>query len=77
MNDKQLGVLYTIMLTIWLVIILGLSHLLDAPPQEIDHAQSLCQELYGPQVESIVVDKLIKCQTVRGEILDFKHPGSS
>jgi hypothetical protein len=74
MDDKQLGVLYTVMLTIWLVAVLSLSHLLDKPMSMDDHADKLCQELYGPQTGHKWVDASLMCETVRGEVLAVKEP---
>jgi hypothetical protein len=70
MDDKQLGVLYTIMLTIWLVVILSLSYLLDdsKPMSAESYADKLCQELYGPQTGHKWVDASLMCETVRGEV---------
>ena len=73
MNDKQLGVLYTIMLTIWLVAVLGLSHLLDEPMTADDYADRLCQELYGPQTGHKWVDASLMCETVRGEVVAVRN----
>lgn len=74
MNDKQLGVLYTIMLTIWMVTVLGLSHLLDEPPMTADdYADRLCQELYGPQTGHKWVDASLMCETVRGEVVAVRN----
>jgi hypothetical protein len=76
MDDKQLGVLYTIMLTIWMVAVLGLSHLLDNPKTMTfeEHADQVCQELYGPQTGHKWVDAAIMCETVRGELLAVRKP---
>jgi hypothetical protein len=76
MDDKQLGVLYTIMLTIWMVAVLGLSHLLDNPKTMTaeDYADKLCQELYGPQTGHKWVDASLRCETVRGELLAVRKP---
>jgi hypothetical protein len=70
MNDKQLGVLYTIVLTIWLVVILSMSYLLDESKTMTseDYADKLCQELYGPQTGHKWVDASLMCETARGEI---------
>jgi hypothetical protein len=73
MNDKQLGTLYTIMLTIWLASVLGLSHYLDQPPLSADeYADRLCQELYGPQTGHKWVDASLMCETVRGEVVSVR-----
>jgi len=76
MDDKQLGVLYTIMLTIWLVVILSLSYLLDEskPVSANDYADKLCQELYGPQTGHKWVDASLMCETVRGEVMAVREP---
>jgi hypothetical protein len=74
MNDKQLGVLYTIMLTIWLVVILSLSYLLKEPSSIDNYADKLCQELYGPQTGHTWVDTSLMCKTARGEVLAVKAP---
>jgi hypothetical protein len=75
MDDKQLGVLYTIMLTIWMVAVLGLSHYLDGKPMTAeDYADKLCQELYGPQTGHKWVDASLRCETVRGEVLSVRKP---
>jgi hypothetical protein len=75
MGDKQLGILYTVMLTIWMVAILGLSHYLDNDPINTEsYLDHVCQELYGPQAGHVWIDDRAKCQTVRGEILGIRHP---
>jgi hypothetical protein len=74
MKDKQLGVIYTIMLTVWLVSVLGLSHYLDKPMSAELHADRLCQEMYGPQTGHKWVDGAMMCETVRGEILKLRKP---
>jgi Na+-transporting methylmalonyl-CoA/oxaloacetate decarboxylase gamma subunit len=73
MTDKQLGVLYTIVLTLLLTVILGMSHLLDKSMSAEDHADKLCQELYGPQVGHKWVDATLMCETVRGEVLAIRN----
>lgn len=74
MTDKQLGVLYTIMLTLLFTVILGMSHLLDKPMSAEDYADKLCQELYGPQVGHKWVDASLMCETARGEYISIKQP---
>jgi hypothetical protein len=74
--DKQLFILYTITVTIWLAVILSTSYLLDESKHVSanDHADKLCQELYGPQTGHKWVDASLMCETVRGEILAVKEP---
>jgi hypothetical protein len=74
MTDKQLGVLYTIMLTLLFTVILGMSHLLDKPMSAEDYADKLCQELYGPQTAAHWSGDRMMCITQRGEILPAKRP---
>ena len=73
MTDKQLGVLYTIMLTLLFTVILGMSHLLDKPMSADDYADKLCQELYGPQTGHKWVDASLMCETVRGEVVALRN----
>jgi hypothetical protein len=72
MNDKQLGIIYTVMLTVWLASMLGLAHYLDKPMSAEDYADKLCQELYGPQVGHKWVDATLMCETVRGEYIQLR-----
>jgi len=74
MNDKQLGLIYTIMITFWLASMLGLSHYLDKPMSAERYADKLCQELYGPQTGHKWVDATLMCETVRGEMLAIRKP---
>jgi len=74
MNDKQLGVLYTIMLTCWLGSFAILHYLLKEPASIDNYADKLCQELYGPQTGHTWVDASLMCQTARGEVLTVKAP---
>lgn len=69
MKDKQLNILYTVMLTIWLASVLGLSHYLDKPMSAEQYADRLCQELYGPQTGHKWVDASLMCETARGEVV--------
>ena len=71
--DKQLGIVYTIMLTVWLASMLGLSHLLDKPMSAEQYADKLCQELYGPHTGHKWVDAALMCETVRGEVLAIRN----
>ena len=74
--DKQLSVLLTIAITVWLTVILSLSYLLDEPKvlTAEQHADKLCQELYGPQTGHKWVDASLMCETVRGEIIAVREP---
>lgn len=72
MKDKQLNIVYTVMLTIWLASVLGLSHYLDKPMSAEQYADRLCQELYGPQTGHKWVDASLMCETARGEYIELK-----
>ena len=75
--DKQLSVLLTIAITVWLAVILSLSYLLDEPKKVMtaeQYADKLCQELYGPQTGHKWVDASLMCETVRGEIIAVREP---
>ena len=74
MTTKQLSVFYTVLLTVFLSTILGLSHYLDKPMSAQQYADKLCQELYGPQTGHKWVDDSLMCETVRGEVLAIKRP---
>ena len=75
--DKQLSVLLTIAITVWMAVILSLSYLLDEPKKVLtaeEHADKLCQRLYGPQTGHKWVDASLMCETVRGEIIAVREP---
>jgi hypothetical protein len=74
MTDKQLGIIYTVMITIWLASMLGLAHYLDKPMSAEDYANKLCQEIYGPQTTAHWAGDRMMCITQKGEILPVKKP---
>lgn len=73
--DKQLSVLLTIAITVWLAVILSMSYLLDESKvlTAEQHADKLCQELYGPQTGHKWVDASLMCETVRGEVVALRN----
>jgi hypothetical protein len=73
MNDKQLAVLYTIMLVLWVGTFVLLHQLSKPPVEAVNHADKLCQELYGQQTGAYWKDNTLMCQTVRGEILELRR----
>jgi hypothetical protein len=73
LNDKQLAVLYTIMLMCWVCTFALLHYALKEPAGEHNHADKLCQELYGPQTGAHWKDNTLMCQTARGEILQLRR----
>jgi len=74
MNDKQLAVLYTVMLVLWGGTFLILHHLGKPPAEVVNHADKLCQELYGPQTGAHWQDNALMCQTARGDMLPLREP---
>jgi hypothetical protein len=74
MDDKQLAVLYTIVLVLWVGTFVLMHHLGKAPTETENYADRLCQELYGPQTGAHWQDNTLMCQTVRGEILPLREP---
>lgn len=75
MTDKQLGILYTIVLTMLVAMTLGFSHLLDGGPMSAEeYADKLCQEIYGSQTGAVWIDASLRCETARGEIIEVRKP---
>jgi hypothetical protein len=72
MNDKQLGVLYAIVLICWVGSFALLHYFLSPPTSAEAYADRLCKELYGPQTQSFWSDKGLQCQTARGELLPVR-----
>lgn len=72
MTTKQMSVIYSVMLTVFFVLVLGASHLLDKPMSTEDYADKLCQEMYGPQTAHKWVEGSLFCETARGELMEIK-----
>ena len=73
MSDKQLFVLYTVVLVVW-VGSFALMHTLLKPPTSAEgYANQLCQELYGPQTGATWEKGRLMCETVRGEIIEVRR----
>jgi hypothetical protein len=73
MGDKQLLVLYAIMLALWAGTFALLHHLGKPPTSTEQYADKICQDLYGPQTGHKWIDGKLKCETVRGEILQLRR----
>jgi predicted MFS family arabinose efflux permease len=77
MGDKQLVVLYTIVFILWGGTFAFFNHisqpLPDLTPAQ-EHADKLCQALYGPQTAAHWADGQMACITVRGEVVPVKQP---
>jgi hypothetical protein len=74
LNDKQLAVLYTVMLVLWVGTFVLLDQLSKVPIETEDYADRLCQELYGPQTGAYWKDSNLMCQTARGDMLPLREP---
>jgi hypothetical protein len=73
MSDKQLFVLYTVVLVVW-VGSFALMHTLLKPPTSAEgFANQLCQELYGPQTGATWEKGRLMCETARGEIIEVRR----
>jgi hypothetical protein len=72
MTTKQMSVIYSVMLTVFFVLVLGASHVLDKPMSTEDYADRLCQEMYGPQTGHKWVEGSLFCETARGELLKIR-----
>jgi hypothetical protein len=72
-SDKQLFVLYTVVLVVW-VGSFALMHTLLKPPTSAEgYANQLCQELYGPQTGATWEKGSLMCETARGEIIEVRR----
>jgi hypothetical protein len=73
-TDRQLIVFYCVFFVFGLALTLGL-YLIGkdlSPPQTAEeHADKVCQALYGPQTQA-VWNEVLQCQTRRGEVLPVK-----
>jgi hypothetical protein len=74
MNDKQLAVLYTIVLVLWVGSFALLNHLTSETISTQGYADKICQDQYGPQTGAAWINDQLVCQTVRGEIHPIKQP---
>jgi len=72
MTDKQLTILYTIVLICWVGSFALLHQLLKPPTSAEGYADKLCQELYGPHTQYDWSDKGLQCLTARGELLPVR-----
>jgi hypothetical protein len=74
MSDGQLGFSYALVLFFGIIVGGAFQVTVDIPMDAQQHADKMCQELYGPQVGAKWVDGQIMCETVRGEIVPVKEP---
>jgi hypothetical protein len=72
MNDKQLGVLYTIVLVVWIGSFVLMHNFLKPPTTAEEYADQLCKELYGPQTGATWEKGALMCETARGEIIEVR-----
>ena len=71
--DSNQGFMYIVILffVVFMFIYIDGQHK-PAPVTAQQLADRLCQELYGPQTGAIWVEGEMKCQTVRGDILNVR-----
>jgi hypothetical protein len=74
MTDKQMGILYGVVFTMAVIIGVTLEALLNKPTSAEGYANALCKELHGPQTGAVWVAGSLKCESVRGEIIELKKP---
>jgi hypothetical protein len=73
MSDKQLAVLYTVVLVVWVGSFALLHNLLKPPTSAEGYANQLCKELYGPQTGATWEKGTLMCETARGEIIEVRR----
>ena len=74
MNDGQLAFMYAFILMLAVVMYAALEAVLSERVVKANHADKLCQEIYGPQTGAYWEGNTLMCQTVRGEILPLREP---
>ena len=71
--DSNNGFMYVLALFFMVFVLVYIGGQQKTPPITAQQlADRLCQELYGPQTGAIWVEGEMKCQTVRGEILNVR-----
>ena len=73
MSDSQLAFMYVFIGLLATLIFVGLEAILNERDVQVDHADKLCQEIYGPQAGALWDDNTLKCQTARGDILQLRR----
>jgi hypothetical protein len=74
MTTNQVLYLYAFFMTMFAVVFYSLHLLLLQKQYTVEqHADKVCQALYGPQTGAIWGEAM-QCQTVRGEMLPVKKP---
>jgi hypothetical protein len=73
MNDSQLAFLYVFVGVLATLVFVALEAVMNERDVQVNHADKLCQELYGPQTGAHWNDNTLKCQTARGEILQLRR----
>jgi hypothetical protein len=73
MSDKQMAVLYTVMLICWVVVFSLLHNLFSKPMDAQAYADKLCKELYGYQTGATWEKGTLMCESARGEIIEVRR----
>jgi hypothetical protein len=74
MNDSQLAFMYVFIGVLATLIFVMLESILNERDVQVNHADKLCQELYGPQSGALWEGNTLKCQTARGDMLPLREP---
>lgn len=64
---------YTLVILCFFISTFLLGQWLDREIAPDEHANKVCQHLYGPQTGAAWQNDLMVCETVRGEILPLKR----
>jgi len=73
MSDRQMGFMYVFVGLLATLVFVMLEAILAQPVGAEEYADKLCQELYGPQTGAVWVDGRLKCETVRGEVIEVRR----
>ena len=73
MSDRQMGFMYVFVGLLATLVFVMLEAILAQPVGAEEYADKLCQELYGPQTGAVWIDGRLKCETVRGEVIEVRR----
>jgi hypothetical protein len=73
MSDGQLAFMYVFIGALATLVFVGLEAVMNERDVQVNHADKLCQELYGPQTGARWEGNTLMCETVRGEILQLRR----
>jgi len=73
MSDSQLAFMYGFIMVLATLVFVMLESILNERDIQVNHADKLCQELYGPQTGARWEGNTLMCETLRGEILQLRR----